>query len=373
MVLLQNLGATLVLVLITIGIDAVITQPTYSYHFCLGSSNDTANTSYQNNRNTLLDSLASKAAVYSFSNGTFSGIFSLYLCRGDVTGELCQNCVQNASQDVQNRCPSNKTAIIWYDECMVIFNNSNFFGLEQTSRRAFLVNSNTSPNDTDVVFAFMYTLVSKAPLTDMMFSVDVSGVGGSQPSYGLAQCRTDISSGACSDCLGLQIGNFEQCCQGRRGWRILAPSCYLRYEEYLFFAQQLVPRSSVSNVPPPPPSNGNGGKKTIMIVLSIASAATTVVLTLLGFYCYRRRSRKGTHNQRQTRTHHVDESIDSKEQEDRREMHYFDLKTIDVATNGFSDGNKLGQGGFGPVYKIIPWIATKSAMFSGIPSSDQTE
>ncbi|KAE9461721.1 hypothetical protein C3L33_06372, partial [Rhododendron williamsianum] len=256
MVLLQNLGATLVLVLITIRIGSVITQATYSYHFCLGSSNDTANTNYKTNLNTLLDSLSSKAAVYSFSNGTFNGIFSLYLCRGDVTGELCQNCVQNASQDVQNRCPSNKTAIIWYDECMVIFNNSNFFGLERTYPRAFLWNNNTSPNDTDVVFAFMYTLVSKAPLTDMMFGVDASGVGGSQPRYGLAQCRRDISSGACSDCLGQLMSNFEQYCQGRRGWRILAPSCYLRYEEYLFFAQQLVPPSSVSNAPPPPPSNG---------------------------------------------------------------------------------------------------------------------
>ncbi|KAI8525232.1 hypothetical protein RHMOL_Rhmol13G0213900 [Rhododendron molle] len=351
MVLLQNLGATLVLVLITIRIGSVITQATYSYHVCLGSSNDTANTHYKTNLNTLLDSLSSKAAVYSFSNGTFNGIFSLYLCRGDVTGELCQNCVQNASQDVQNRCPSYKTAIIWYDECMVIFNNSNIFGLEQTYPRAFLWNNNTSPNDTDAVFAFMYTLVSKAPLTDMMFSVDASGVGGSQPRYGLAQCRRDISSGACSDCLGQLMSNFEQYCQGRRGWRILAPSCYLRYEEYLFFAQQLVPPSSVSNAPPPPPSNRNGGKNTIMIVIGIASAATTVLLTLVGFYCYRRRSRKGSHNQRQTRTHHVDESTDSKEQEDGREMLYFDLKTIDVATNGFSDGNKLGQGGFGPVYK----------------------
>jgi len=30
----------------------------------------------------------------------------------------------------------------------------------------------------------------------------------------------------------------------------------------------------------------------------------------------------------------------------------FDLDTIRVATNNFSDANKLGQGGFGPVYKV---------------------
>ncbi|KAA8524528.1 hypothetical protein F0562_010951 [Nyssa sinensis] len=32
---------------------------------------------------------------------------------------------------------------------------------------------------------------------------------------------------------------------------------------------------------------------------------------------------------------------------------YFDLESILVATNNFSDANKLGQGGFGPVYKLM--------------------
>ena len=30
----------------------------------------------------------------------------------------------------------------------------------------------------------------------------------------------------------------------------------------------------------------------------------------------------------------------------------FDLSTIEAATNNFSDENKLGEGGFGPVYKV---------------------
>ena len=30
----------------------------------------------------------------------------------------------------------------------------------------------------------------------------------------------------------------------------------------------------------------------------------------------------------------------------------FDFDTIKVATNDFSDANKLGQGGFGAVYKV---------------------
>lgn len=34
------------------------------------------------------------------------------------------------------------------------------------------------------------------------------------------------------------------------------------------------------------------------------------------------------------------------------EIHYFNLNTIQTATNNFSDSNKLGEGGFGPVYKV---------------------
>lgn len=31
---------------------------------------------------------------------------------------------------------------------------------------------------------------------------------------------------------------------------------------------------------------------------------------------------------------------------------FFDLKSILVATENFSEANKLGKGGFGPVYKV---------------------
>ena len=55
--------------------------------------------------------------------------------------------------------------------------------------------------------------------------------------------------------------------------------------------------------------------------------------------------------------------IDSGEfqQEDEKgiDVPFYDLESIRVATNNFSDENKLGQGGYGPVYKVI------SATFSG--------
>ena len=37
---------------------------------------------------------------------------------------------------------------------------------------------------------------------------------------------------------------------------------------------------------------------------------------------------------------------------------FFDLEDILAATDNFSDSHKLGQGGFGPVYKVIEIIST---------------
>jgi hypothetical protein len=34
-------------------------------------------------------------------------------------------------------------------------------------------------------------------------------------------------------------------------------------------------------------------------------------------------------------------------------MRTFTLKQIRAATNGFSPANKVGEGGFGPVYKVL--------------------
>lgn len=55
---------------------------------------------------------------------------------------------------------------------------------------------------------------------------------------------------------------------------------------------------------------------------------------------------------------HVKSFIDSgsfKEDETNGvDVPFFDLESILAATGNFANANKLGQGGFGPVYKVIP-------------------
>lgn len=49
----------------------------------------------------------------------------------------------------------------------------------------------------------------------------------------------------------------------------------------------------------------------------------------------------------------LDDSTDATDYELSQELSFIDLATIVAATGNFFDGNKLGEGGFGPVYKVM--------------------
>ena len=50
------------------------------------------------------------------------------------------------------------------------------------------------------------------------------------------------------------------------------------------------------------------------------------------------------------------------QKEDDLELPFLDLSTIANATNNFAINNKPGEGGFGPVYKVILWCACTKTM-----------
>ncbi|KAI7999572.1 G-type lectin S-receptor-like serine/threonine-protein kinase [Camellia lanceoleosa] len=134
----------------------------------------------------------------------------------------------------------------------------------------------------------MYNLVAEVRTEPMMYAHG----GGTQDGYGMVQCSRDISGQACSaNCLGNLMAVAEKCCQGQIGWRILAPSCNLRYENYSFLTPPVPPpvptTTSKGNVVEnttniQPVTNGN----TTKIVLITVPISTFLVVTF-GFYFYR--------------------------------------------------------------------------------------
>lgn len=48
--------------------------------------------------------------------------------------------------------------------------------------------------------------------------------------YALAQCTPDLSKKQCTECLTNATALLPQCCDGKAGGRVVAPSCNFRYE-----------------------------------------------------------------------------------------------------------------------------------------------
>ncbi|OMO64948.1 hypothetical protein COLO4_31693 [Corchorus olitorius] len=276
--------------------------PTYNYHDCSGNKTTTAD--YGSDLTTLLDGLSSKASANSFYNDSLNGIFGLFLCRNDVNTSRCQNCVNYATQLLPELCLTTPRAIVWYEECMLRYSNINFFG-QMELRPAFLrwnAENSSSPLEPYMgVGALYYDLVKLAPHENNFFLTKERRVpSGNETRFGLAQCSRDINSSSCSACLKGLEARINECCKERKGWRLATPSCHIRYETYKFYNELPTPAAAA-------PQKEDGGQNEEILLRS--------------------------------------------DEDHSGDMHHFSLASIQAATDNFSDSNKLGEGGFGPVYK----------------------
>ncbi|KAL5198178.1 hypothetical protein ABZP36_001690 [Zizania latifolia] len=146
-----------------------------------------------------------------------------------------------------------------------------------------------------------------------------------------------------------------------QGARVFAMRCNYRYELYSFFlgAPMLrlpAPAPALAPVPPPAPANmtppaatGERRKNKTGIALAIALPVVAVLLTTVTvcLYCRRWRIRSASKPEPLYSTTTTDvQSIDSL---------FIDLLTLRAATDNFAESNRLGEGGFGAVYKgLLP-------------------
>ncbi|XP_057446458.1 cysteine-rich receptor-like protein kinase 25 isoform X2 [Lotus japonicus] len=214
-------------------------------------------------RRSLLASLSSKATEKTqFFNTTVTSttdpsdsIYGLFMCRGDIASQLCQQCVVNATQRLSSECSLSKEAVIWYDECMVRYSNRSFFSTMETVPAVYLSSFPNIPEpdpDTGMSFLFdtMNSTSDKACRRKTKFATRAVDIPGQplQTVYFLAQCTPDLSPSDCRTCLSGAIGELPICCDRKQGARVLFPSCNIRYELFPFYRNAILP-----------PKDGGGG------------------------------------------------------------------------------------------------------------------
>ncbi|TVU20070.1 hypothetical protein EJB05_36258 [Eragrostis curvula] len=93
---------------------------------------------------------------------------------------------------------------------------------------------------------------------------------------------------------------------------------------------------------------------TMVPIIASVAAAAIIVLALTGFFIWRRKrnkSRKPGSNTWSGGSCSREGFTERNDHGDELELPIYDYETIVAATEGFSTSNKLGEGGFGPVYK----------------------
>ncbi|KAI6704463.1 hypothetical protein NL676_007425 [Syzygium grande] len=204
--------------------------------------NYTFGSPFRNNLEQLLGTLASSTAKTGFSDSSAGDgtdqVFGQALCRHDVDGSVCGDCIRTASQEIMSQC--NKTdADIWYDYCQISYSYNDFFSVMTYQGKYPESNSQENVSNPDeqstALKKLMNDLKSEATFASSRFAVGSSKFSSQERVYGLVQCTKGITGDDCDTCLRSALGDLTACCSPHQGGMVVSRYCNVRFELYRFY------------------------------------------------------------------------------------------------------------------------------------------
>ncbi|XP_027098200.2 cysteine-rich receptor-like protein kinase 2 [Coffea arabica] len=274
--------------------------------------------------------------------------YGLAQCYGDLSLLDCVLCYAEA-RTVLPQCFPFNGGRIFLDGCFMRAENYSFFQefkgpqdhavcgnrtrksstFQEAARRAVLQAATGAPNSNGYARA----------------ALQVSGTS-NESAYVLADCWKTLNANSCRACLENASKSILGCLPWSEG-RALNTGCFMRY-------------SDINFLNPIPGSGRSRGTVVVIVVAAVSSAIVLAVGAIIGAYFWKnkriQKKRKGSNDaEKLVKTLH-DSSLN------------FKYSTLEKATGSFDEANKLGQGGFGTVYKgVLPdgrEIAVKRLFFN---------
>nr|VDD31020.1 unnamed protein product [Brassica oleracea] len=324
------------------------------------------NSTYDTNRRLVLSTLASNVSsrdgYYNVSVGEGPGrIYVLGLCIPGADPTACSDCIQPASVTLLDKCPNQTNSWNWRADktlCFVRYSNRWFFNqIDLEPNQAEFLNLDITGDLAEYNRTWeglMSRVISAASsttpgsLAGRHYAASTAPLSGFRTIYALMQCIPGISSVDCNACLQANVRSYQGCCWGKQGGSIRRPVCFFRFDPYPYLeafddiasspppqiSQDLQPTTS----PPHPPPDGKAISTGVIVVIVVSAVIFVALVALVLVVLKRRQSYK-------TLKLETDDDIT------RPHSLQIDFKTIEAATNKFSRSNKVGQGGFGEVYK----------------------
>ncbi|EOA16608.1 hypothetical protein CARUB_v10004781mg [Capsella rubella] len=299
----RNSYSILCFILISFGVALVSAQQQ-----CMNTGTFRLNSLYDANRRLILSSLPSSVMAqdrFFFQGSTGqepNRVYARAMCIPGSTSDDCSDCIKTASNGLIQSCPNQTRAFAW---------------------RASTENSTPSSSSN-------------------YYKADAVALTPFQNIYALMQCTPDSSSLThdCENCLKQNVADYQSCCRQTQGGVIMRASCFFRWDLKPFSKAF----GNITVASPPPllqPGKRFNGIVAILVPIVVVAFIIIIILVLTArrsaVLCWRRKPYEELD---------FDQSgistVDSLQ---------FELKTLEAATDKFAMSNKLGQGGFGEVFK----------------------
>ncbi|KAL6599323.1 hypothetical protein ACP70R_045817 [Stipagrostis hirtigluma subsp. patula] len=301
-------------------------------------------------------------------------VYALSLCRGDVVNNdtACAERVANIFGKILNDTPPAGqqcyAAYSYYGDCHVFYSNDDILAPSNTTEQeqeepferwnVHVITGDDAGRMVGLIHDLLVQTVQKAAsAAPLRFATGAMDSGTDLPTVNsLAQCTPDLTAGDCLACLQRLVGMIDSTMALRVGAQIHVMRCFFRYEVYPFYDGQPMLRinGSLSPAPAPTTPTKHKSRRKLWVIPVVAVPLLAAASLCFVFYspCFKRYRRKATRLLQagvgSRRTQGEDGLVlDGK----NSDFSVFDFEQIMDATGHFSEENKLGQGGFGAVYK----------------------
>ncbi|PON52469.1 Tyrosine-protein kinase [Parasponia andersonii] len=289
---------------------------------------------YLKNYDRILDTMDRQMAMEGYGTGQMGKpperLYVFSQCMGDLNGGECMACY-NGIKQLMSSCFPATGGRVFYNGCFIRAENYNFFNhtvepddIKRCSdgmdpRQEFVETGRKEIKDLVKVTAENggFGMVNKKT-SDVSF-------------YGMAMCWKTLSTKMCKACLENAANTSSACLPSTEG-RVLNSGCSFRYADYDFGNKPNVRRTKELFL-----------TITTYVLVALAISLFVVMVSIyVGKAVYNLRSKSKSKG---ARMEYLPPS--------KKGMNFleFNYSTLQKATEHFNDAHKLGQGGFGEVFK----------------------
>ncbi|XP_016475173.1 cysteine-rich receptor-like protein kinase 3 [Nicotiana tabacum] len=267
---------------------------------------------------------------------TQQAVYAMVECRNYLSKADCVSCY-DAAVSLIRTCSGANGARVTYDGCFLRYESNNFYQDTTLPGNAAICGNRTAsqPNALNPVAQQLLNDLSMAtPRISGFYAATKREVAG-VTLYGVAQCAETITKSGCVDCLTVAYKNIEGCLPKYAEGRAVDAACFMRYSNRAFFSD-----NKTTDITPFLGGGGSSNKKKAAIIGGVVGGVGLLLIVLALFLWYRL-SRKPKAAERGN-------ILGATELRGPVSYRFKDLK---IATQDFNESNKLGEGGFGDVYK----------------------